>query len=313
LLPNYHLAIAEAVRKHGSRTLLTGHDGDSVVGYGRAYPLQLLREHDWEGFREVMENYAAVADFSHEWPEWARWNHRQRYRYLLQFYVKPEVKKAAKNRQFGNVASLAWQGVRRLDYPLHYWAEDAVGFLKNKMKRQTMHSRVFANDTDFGFGAAIDPLISDMVHGGMVEGTEQFAHVAAHYGHEAAHPFYDKRLLELCLAIPERLKFDNGYRRGPLRRALVGVLPEAVRLRTSKVQFDDVIMSQIRANAPAWRDLLGGFNQLIVSDKLAYSAEQKTYLIEKIEAGFQQLTHPNTKPTQLIRLLHLASWMQSTT
>ena len=51
VIPTFHLANAEAVQKNGSRILLTGHDGDSVVGFGRAYPLLLFKEQKWRSGR----------------------------------------------------------------------------------------------------------------------------------------------------------------------------------------------------------------------------------------------------------------------
>lgn len=60
---------------------------------------------------------------------------------------------------------------------------------------------------------------------------------AARFGIEVRHPFLDRRLFEYILAIPPRQLFEFGIYKPFLRRAMAGVLPEAVRTRRSKTRF----------------------------------------------------------------------------
>lgn len=50
-------------------------------------------------------------------------------------------------------------------------------------------------------------------------------------------PFLDRRLLEFCLALPGDLKVNQGYKRSLIRAGMKGILPEALRFRTSKEPF----------------------------------------------------------------------------
>ena len=52
-----------------------------------------------------------------------------------------------------------------------------------------------------------------------------------------AYPFYDKRLLEFCLAAPGRLKVRDGYMRYLIRAGLDGILPPEIQWRTTKEPF----------------------------------------------------------------------------
>jgi len=54
---------------------------------------------------------------------------------------------------------------------------------------------------------------------------------------EARVPLLDHRLVEYGLALPDRLKVNQGFSKFAVRQAMAGVLPEAVRLRTSKLGF----------------------------------------------------------------------------
>ena len=62
-------------------------------------------------------------------------------------------------------------------------------------------------------------------------------HLAAACGIEARHPFYDVRLVTYCLALPPEQKLHDGWTRMVLRRAMEGILPDAVRWRTGKADL----------------------------------------------------------------------------
>jgi asparagine synthase (glutamine-hydrolysing) len=63
------------------------------------------------------------------------------------------------------------------------------------------------------------------------------ATLGAVFGIEPRHPFYDRHLLELCLALPPSLKNRDGFTRYVARRALDGVLPDPVRWRPDKTNL----------------------------------------------------------------------------
>lgn len=64
---------------------------------------------------------------------------------------------------------------------------------------------------------------------------------ASRCGFEERHPFYDRRLVELALAIPDYQLARGGAPKWILRQGLGGILPEAVRNRRDKSNFNWVI------------------------------------------------------------------------
>lgn len=50
-------------------------------------------------------------------------------------------------------------------------------------------------------------------------------------------PFLDRRLIEFCLAMPADMKMRGGHRRYITRAAMGGILPEALRWRSSKMPY----------------------------------------------------------------------------
>lgn len=76
---------------------------------------------------------------------------------------------------------------------------------------------------------------------------EHLERSAAAYGLEYRHPFFDRRLVEFALALPEEQR--QGPERGKvaLRAAMRGILPEAVRQRVSKVHYSELYLEALEA------------------------------------------------------------------
>jgi asparagine synthase (glutamine-hydrolysing) len=68
-------------------------------------------------------------------------------------------------------------------------------------------------------------------------GFESIDTVAAAFAVEPRYPFYDRRLVELCLALPGDQKLRWGWTRFVLRQAMAGSLPERVRRRGGKANL----------------------------------------------------------------------------
>ncbi|MEP0962809.1 MAG: asparagine synthase-related protein [Roseobacter sp.] len=61
------------------------------------------------------------------------------------------------------------------------------------------------------------------------------------------YPFFDHRVLSLCLSLPSDAKLRDGRSRWVLREAMQGVLPEKIRLRTGKAEFGNEVQEAIIA------------------------------------------------------------------
>jgi asparagine synthase (glutamine-hydrolysing) len=54
------------------------------------------------------------------------------------------------------------------------------------------------------------------------------------HGIEERYPFFDRRMVELCVSLPPELKLQQGWTRYILRRAMEGILPPAIQWRSDK-------------------------------------------------------------------------------
>jgi asparagine synthase (glutamine-hydrolysing) len=61
--------------------------------------------------------------------------------------------------------------------------------------------------------------------------------ISAQCNIEVRYPFYDKRVIEYCLALPADQKLSGGWTRFVFRNSLEGILPEEIRWRSSKADF----------------------------------------------------------------------------
>jgi asparagine synthase (glutamine-hydrolysing) len=68
----------------------------------------------------------------------------------------------------------------------------------------------------------------------IAERLEVWAQTGARHGIAFAFPLLDRRVVEFALSLPSELFLRDGFRRRPFRDAMLGVLPERVRLRHHK-------------------------------------------------------------------------------
>ncbi len=59
----------------------------------------------------------------------------------------------------------------------------------------------------------------------------------AHFGVEIRCPFFDRRLIEFCIAVPEEQRWSVETSKTVLRNAMLNILPELVRNRKGKAEF----------------------------------------------------------------------------
>ncbi len=90
----------------------------------------------------------------------------------------------------------------------------------------------------------------------LAEGLELFDRVMAAAGVEGRYPFFDRQLVEYCLALPSDQKLAEGFSRVVARRALAGIVPDEVRWRAGKGKPGLHIIPSLRANRERLDDLL---------------------------------------------------------
>ena len=130
---------------------------------------------------------------------------------------------------------------------------------------------------------------------------------SAAFGVEARYPFFDKRLIELCLSLPAGQKFQAGWSRSILRRAMAGILPEAVRWRASKANLSPNFYIR----------LLAGDREVLDEVILADAEELKPYVnMNSIRAAYTAYrSNPlrsHADSVNIFSAVNLALWLRTT-
>jgi asparagine synthase (glutamine-hydrolysing) len=72
----------------------------------------------------------------------------------------------------------------------------------------------------------------------VAEALDALDHTGSAFGIELRHPFFDKRLIEFCVALPVTQKIEAGWTRLILRRAMQNILPIEIQWRAGKSNLE---------------------------------------------------------------------------
>jgi asparagine synthase (glutamine-hydrolysing) len=245
-----HWALLRSAQKQDVRVLLTGTDGDNTVSHGYAYLTELAGAGKWAAFAAETNALAEVLNLSA--PDIARkWG----FRHLI---------KLARERKWITYARDTRELSRYFDVPR--WSLFRQHGLKPLIPGSLLrvlgrHTQPVSNvdpiiNADFarriGFDTRVRALqeiqlalpqtARDYHYKGLTAGIstnvfEVFDKRTAAFSIEARHPFYDKRLVEFCLALPGEQKLHQGWNRMIMRRAMAGILPPEVQWRSDKTDI----------------------------------------------------------------------------
>lgn len=140
-----------------------------------------------------------------------------------------------------------------------------------------------------------------LAHTNTTAGFERYHRVAAWHGVEPRHPFDDRRVLELCVNLPDAQRMAGGWSKVVLRRAMQGRLPDPVCWRTGKEHLGWSLVQRL-----VLRDI-GDVRERIAScrDVLApYVAPAK------LDAALARLHEPQGDHQDVFAALHLGHWLQ---
>ena len=241
-----NLALYDAARREGARIFLDGTDGDSVVSHGYERFIDLANEGQWSTAIEEVSALTARTEAprgwfprsllypqlvrlarSGRWRSWWRGStviskrlHRSRTALLLRYGIVPLLPRWVQKSALGRGSSAAHPGyLIREEFArrTHVWEreQDLRLYDSPAASAREDHARVLSLPR---YQAGLE----------LIDG------VAASYGIEVRYPFFDRRLVEFCVAVPPDQKLADGWTRLILRRAMENILPPAVQWRVHK-------------------------------------------------------------------------------
>ena len=206
-----HWAMFETAKSHGVRIFLDGFDGDTTVSHGYEYLADLVRQFRWRTLRKEARLLSANLGLS-------------KGQFLRNYCIKPFC------------PTWVYKTWRRLHGKAPTAAVPRTILAEAFKQRQGFEQRAKAlvPDTRSCWRNAREKHWEMLNFPLYAQALEVADKASAAYQVEARYPFFDRRLIELCLALPPRLKLSEGWPRLILRRAMSGILPDKVCWRPTK-------------------------------------------------------------------------------
>ena len=213
--PLYDLA-----RRNGSRVTLWGFGGDEWLAGDRAHCADLLLR---------LKIPALIRQIRHDVAQSNIWGSRTfTVRDAVRWCLFPLVPHALKSQ----IKRYTQSGVPRWITP---------GFARAVRLQDRLN------------GAAPPPfptMAQKAIHGALLRGSDALSNEMqdrfdARQSMEGRYPFYDRRLIEFALALPEEQRWRDDQPKYVLRQAMSGLLPESVLQRKNKAEFSHLFKDAI--------------------------------------------------------------------
>lgn len=248
--------LLRTAREHGVRVVLDGFDGDTTISHGRGIFRELASSGQWLTLARATRAYGNR--WQRPWrPVFVGW--------AMECAVSPLVERHGALRRARNLVRglrtrqtaapteyrAPWQTIVRCDVARRFDLDTRVQqrAVTSTTEREAHHQLLTW---------PVMPLILEVLD-----------HTSAAFGVDLRFPFWDKRLVELCLSLPANQKLDDGWTRVVMRRAMEGILPTEVQWRLQKTTLH-----------PSFEYGLRSFGQSVLEQGIASEA-----LAEYVEVG----------------------------
>ncbi|MEJ7712188.1 MAG: asparagine synthase-related protein [Pyrinomonadaceae bacterium] len=293
--PNMYMdwTIFKTAQQNGVRVLLGGTDGDTTVSYGYEDLEAFVRRGWWIKF------FREVAALSRNMPR-----SRRNFRKLVWSSAFAPL-----------IPELAKQSWRLLQgQPREVDERDTLpAYCRNRPINSDFANRIKVKETFWALQNNSFP--SDMtsredhwraISCGMWSYLlETYEKAGASFSLDLRYPFFDRRVIEFCLALPPGQRLNGGWTRSILRRAMSGILPTEVQWRTSKGNLSPGLNLQLLEHEQeALDDVVVHSHKHIQKyvDAQAVGAVYRRYAANPLQCNDEVFT--------LMLIINLSSWLR---
>ena len=206
-----HLAIYKSAQKQNVRIILDGTDGDTTVSHGLGLLPEAVRTGQWKTL------FSETAAFStrYKLPYWKT---------LIKYGLRPAIP------ELSNKIESIFREQKSPHNPERYPFINPDFF-----QRICLGDRItVASQTRSPAKTARENHIAGIVSPLFQLALDINDKASATYGLEPRYPFFDRRLIEFCVALPPDQKLRDGWTRAVLRHAMEGILPPKIQWRLGK-------------------------------------------------------------------------------
>ncbi len=221
----------QTIEKIGVNIILTGEGGDQIVSHGEKYLEELLLTFQW---KKLINNVNYVASIK-------RTNKFKIFSSTFLATIKHYLQK------------FSWLNIC------------SNSDLANLLRKKLVKSSCSYNDS-INKCALIKPKEYHYYNISMISHQKSFEIMdqgSAFFSIEMRHPFYDKRLIEFCYAIPTEMKIRSGFDRYILRLAMEKILPKEIQWRTKKANIAFASLKNFLSNKDILKEIFNDNNTVL--------------------------------------------------
>lgn len=285
--------IFTAAQKHGVRTVLSGIDGDSTVSHGyEDFTNFALRRRYLRLFREAFALNKNMPRRSHSLKR-SIW-HRGLAKAMPPWTY--DVWRKLRGRKPEDYTPSP------ITFPLHFKTVNAE--FRHQQDLENRVVKFYKQNYPDGI-SPIEYHWRALTGGHFAMILENCEKAAAALSIEPRYPFFDRRLIEFCIALPPGQRINKGWTRSIFRHAMEGILPPDVQWRTDKSN----IGASLKINL-----LRYGFRELEDALYTNSSLLEKYVDVELLRSAYQDYkADPLGKDSTVLLLLtnvYLLSWLK---
>jgi asparagine synthase (glutamine-hydrolysing) len=273
-----HWNVHRAASEDGIRVLLDGTGGDQVLSHGMGYLPELAAGGRWLTLASEIHGFIEKPGYNFD-PRNILWER------TLAPLLPSAVRKGAmkvRNDEFRDVVNpaLSPDFLERTDARERLFDSVAT---KPTTVREQHHSQIRSNT--------------------VVSLLERLNKTTKAFGVEPRYPFFDRRLMEFCLAVPADQKMQQGLTRNILRNAMNGVLPREVQGRSGKGNL-----------APSFWGTLREYAADDIADVLLEDSPRMAQYVdvERVRSGCREFVNGNNPGLETMwHPVVLEAWLRS--
>lgn len=237
-------------RDLGSKVLLNGSGGDSIIGSGMEVFLHAFETRSWALLKELLAKRVPYFN-SVTYPGWESFSYSKKHFLVKQFYYYNRITRSGRSPKA--LAKTYFELSRNLDLSHAFMFSRGLKSLLNRRNKPNVNGQLtVANDellgltdsgTKFSYSRSLLGDLDPVQYGGLFDdvfnpmvswSAENLFDLGNHYGISSRSPMKNKALFELCMSIPDLMKYGEGRGREHFRMAMKSLLPQEVYNRTSK-------------------------------------------------------------------------------
>ena len=197
-----------AASEFGNRVVLDGFDGDTTVSHGQGRLVELALARKWWSLAREVKAYAHST--GEPWKPAV-------YSWIRRYGLRPAVRRltgAGKSEERPSQKVPGWARIVSEDYRSRLTPHIQAPSPSPTTEREHHYGR--------------------LSRVGLRKNVSTIGAIGSGAGVEVRFPFFDIRLVELCLSLPPEQKLRGGWSRYVMRNAMEGILPEGIRWRPGK-------------------------------------------------------------------------------